>query len=53
MIVQTRSVTGKTQEKQTESRDDISDNELADPTYIPQEPSDYKKSQNASQRPAY
>ena len=28
MIVQTQSVTGKTQEKQTESRDDISDNKI-------------------------
>ena len=45
MIVQNQSVTGKIQEEQTESRDDISDNELADPPYIPQEPTDYKNSQ--------
>ena len=34
MIVQTQRVTGKIQEEQTESRDDISDNELADPSCI-------------------
>ena len=53
MTVQTQRVTGEIQEEQTESRDDISDNELADPSCIPQEPSDYKKSQKANQRPAY
>ena len=53
MIVQTQRVTGKIQEEQTESRDDISKNELADPSCFPQEPTNYKKSQQARQRPAY
>ena len=53
MIAQTQSVTWNIQVEQTESLDDINDNELADPSYIPQEPTDYKKSQQASQRQAY
>ena len=53
MIVQTQSVTWNIQKEQAESLNNINDNELADPSYIPQEPTDYKKSQQASQRPAY
>ena len=41
MIVQTQTVTGNIQEKQTESDDEINDIELADPSYIPEEPTDY------------
>ena len=41
MIVQTQTVTGKIQEKQTESDNESNDNELADPSYIPEEPTDY------------
>ena len=43
MIVQTQPVSGKIQEEQTESDDEISDVELADSLYIPEEPTDYKK----------
>ena len=53
MIVQTQSVTWNIQEEQTESLDDINDNELADSSNILQETNDYKNSQQASQRPAY
>ena len=53
MIVQTQSVTRNIQEEQTESLDDINDNELAHSSYILQEPNDYKKSHQASHRPAY
>ena len=48
MIVQTQTVTGKIQEKQTDSDDEISDDELADPSYIPEEPTDYEKSQQTA-----
>ena len=48
MVVQTQTVTGKIQEKQTEPDDDISDDELADPSYIPEEPTDYEKSQQTT-----
>ena len=41
-------MTGKIQEEQTEFDDEIIDNELADPLYIPEEPTDYKKSQQTS-----
>ena len=45
MIVQTENVSGKIQEEQRKSDDKISDNELADPSYLPEEPTDYEKSQ--------
>ena len=48
MIVQTQTVTGKIQEKQTDSDDEISDDELADPSYIPEEPTDYEKLQQTA-----
>ena len=48
MIVQTQTVTGKIQEKQADSDDEISDDELADPSYIPEEPTDYDKSQQTA-----
>ena len=41
MIVQTQTVTGNIQEKQTESDDEINDIESTDPSYIPEEPTDY------------
>ena len=58
MILQTQSVTVKIQEQQTESDDEISDDGLVDPShihgtiivpwYIPEEPTDYLKSQQAT-----
>ena len=48
MIVQTQTVTGKIQVEQAESDDEISDDELAHPLYIPDKPTDYKKSQQAT-----
>ena len=52
MIAQTQSVTWNIQVEQTESLDDINDNELADPSYIPQEPTDYKShNKQAKDRP--
>ena len=45
MIVQTQTVTGKIQEEQTKSDDEISDAELADLSYIPEETADYEKLQ--------
>ena len=48
MIVQTQTVTGKIQEEQTKSDDKISDAELADLSYIPEETADYGKLQQAT-----
>ena len=48
MIVQTQTVTGKIHEEQTESDVEISDYELADPSYISEEPTDYEKSQQTT-----
>ena len=41
-------MTRKVQEEQAEFKDEISDHELADPSYIPEEQTDYKKSQQAT-----
>ena len=48
MIVQNQTVTGKIQEDQAKSDGRISDGELKDPSYIPVEPTDYKKSQQTA-----
>ena len=48
MMVQTQTATGKIQEEQTECDDEISDDELADPSYIPEQPTDYEKSQQTT-----
>ena len=48
MVVQTQTVTGKIQEEETDSDDEISDDELADPSFIPEEPTDYEKSQQTT-----
>ena len=48
MIVQTQTMTGKIHEEQTESDVEISDYELADPSYISEEPTDYEKSQQTT-----
>ena len=45
MTVQTQTVTGRIQEEQTESDDEISDDELADPSYIPEEPTEERTNQ--------
>ena len=42
MIVQTQTVIGKIKEKQIESDNEISDDEFADPLYIPEEPIVYE-----------
>ena len=48
MIVQIQTVTGKIKEKQIESDNEISDDEFADPLYIPEEPIDYEQSQQTT-----
>ena len=48
MILQTQTETGKIQQEQTKSDDDISDDELADPSNIPEERTNYKNSQQAT-----
>ena len=55
MIVQTQTVTGRIQEEQTESDDEISDNELADPSSIPEQTSNQPRRTNqpTNQRSAY
>ena len=55
MIVQTQTVTGRIQEEQTESDDEISDNELADPSSIPEQTSNQPRRTNqpTKQRSAY
>ena len=45
MIVQTQTVTGRIQEEPTESDDEISDDELADPSYIPEEQTEERTNQ--------
>ena len=44
----TQTVTGKIQEQQIEFDDEICDDELADPLHIPEEPTNHKKSQQAT-----
>ena len=55
MIVQTQTVTGRIPEEQTESDDEISDNELADPSSIPEQTSNQPRRTNqpTNQRSAY
>ena len=48
MIVQTQNVTGKIEQRQTKSDDEISNDELADLSYIPEEPTDIKKSKQTT-----
>ena len=48
MIVQTQTVTGKIEEEQTKTDGEISDDELTDPSYIPEVPTDYEKSQQTT-----
>ena len=52
-------MTGRIQEEQTESDDEISDDKLADPSYIPEQPTEERTNQPSrtnkptNQRSAY
>ena len=52
MIVQTQTATGKIQEEQPKSDDDITHDKLTEPLYIPEEPTNYKIT-TRNQRSAY